>query len=167
MVVAAAQAGRLAKAVDCNVAGGKLVLGLVLVSVCGAGDSAVAVLDVVLVDGVEAEVVELFGCDAVGGFVAGLEGHGGAAEVAEVLLLVVRDVVGGGVIGESDEGAGAVVEAGGCAGAVGGGATYGALFTRGRLSVWVREDEGVDDEPALLVSVVAAIAVLVVDGLGF
>lgn len=31
----------------------------------------------------------------------------------------------------------------------------------------MREDEGVDDEPALLVSVVAAIAVLVVDGLGF
>lgn len=31
----------------------------------------------------------------------------------------------------------------------------------------MREDEGADDEPALLVSVVAAIAVLIVDGLGF
>lgn len=131
VVVAPAQAIRIAETVDRNVAGGKLVLGLVLVSVCGAGNSTVAVLDVVLVDGVEAKVVELFGLDAVGRGVAGFEGHGGAAEVAEVLLLVVLDVVGGGVVGESHEGAGAVVEAGGCPGAVGGSATYGALFTGG------------------------------------
>lgn len=131
MVVAAARAIRIAKTVDRDVAGGELVLGFVLVPVCGAGDGAVAVLDVVLVDGVEAEVVELFGCDAVGRLVARFEGHGGTAEVAEVFLLVGCDVVVGGVIGESDEGAGAVIEAGSCAGAIGGCATCGALFTRG------------------------------------
>lgn len=145
MVVAAAQAIRIAKTVDWDISCGKLVLGFVLVSVCGAGDGAVAVLDAVLVDGVEAEVVELFGCDAVGRLVAGFEGHGGAAEVAEVLLLVGCDVVGGGVIGESDEGAGAVIEAGSCAGSIGGCATCGALFTRGGCQyeceswIWRRE----------------------------